>query len=157
MFLAQLAEINRNANVMTGPELTILLVEDDDVDVMAMQRALKKKRVLNSVTIARDGIEACDLLRGENGKEKIARPFIILLDLNMPRMNGLEFLDVIRNDPKLNNLIVFVLTTSNSDEDKCRAYKKNIAGYILKDNLGEGFVTAVSMLDLYWNIVEMPK
>jgi CheY-like chemotaxis protein len=142
---------------MSGDDVKILLVEDDEVDVLTIERALKKKRVVNDLAVAKDGIEALELLRGTDGQEKVVRPNIILLDLNMPRMNGLEFLDEIRKDPELRDSIVFVLTTSNSDEDRCQAYAKNIAGYILKDNVGEGFMDAISMLNLYWKVVELPR
>lgn len=141
---------------MCNGEIRILLVEDDEVDVLAIQRALKKKRVVNTLTVARDGIEALEILRGENGHQGLCRPHIILLDLNMPRMNGLEFLDEIRSDPALRDSIVFVLTTSNSDEDRCQAYAKNIAGYILKSNVGDDFVDAISLLDVYWKLIELP-
>lgn len=143
--------------MMSDNDVRVLLVEDDDVDVMAIQRAFKKKRVANELFVARDGLEALELLRGKSDTEKIDRPNIILLDINMPRMNGLEFLDEIRNDSELCDSIVFVLTTSNSDEDRCQAYSRNIAGYILKSNVGDGFVDAIAMLDLYWKLVELPK
>lgn len=141
---------------MKGNEVRILLVEDDDIDVMAAKRALRKMQVTNQVREARDGIEALEILRGSGGQEVFARPHIVLLDLNMPRMGGLEFLEEIRNDPILHDTIVFVLTTSNSDEDKCQAYAKNVAGYLLKSNIDEGFGEAVAMLDLYWQVVELP-
>lgn len=88
---------------MCNGDIRILLVEDDEVDVLAIQRALKKKRVVNALAVAKDGIEALEILRGENGHQVLPRPHIILLDLNMPRMNGLEFLEVIRADPTLHD------------------------------------------------------
>ena len=142
---------------MNKDTLKILLIEDDDIDVMSIKRILKKKSIVNELVVAKDGIEALDILRGSNGTEKISPPKIILLDLNMPRMNGLEFLEEIRNDEILQSSIVFVLTTSNSDEDKCNAYKKNIAGYILKSNISDQFMEAITMLNLYWKIVEFPE
>lgn len=137
-------------------EATILLVDDDEVDILATKRAFRQKKIANHIAVAHDGIEALEILRGENGKEKLEKPFLILLDLNMPRMTGFEFLDVIREDPHLKDSIVFVLTTSNNDEDRCQAYDRNIAGYILKSNVGDNFIHAVSMLKLYWRVVEMP-
>lgn len=142
---------------MNDGDVKILLIEDDEVDIMSIQRALTKKRIINGLTVARDGVEALELLRGTGTQEKMARPNIILLDLNMPRMNGLEFLAEIRKDNTLRDSVVFVLTTSNSDEDRCAAYAQNIAGYILKSNVGEGFVDAITMLNFYWKIVELPK
>ncbi|MBL4602783.1 MAG: response regulator [Emcibacteraceae bacterium] len=142
---------------MNKDTLKILLIEDDDIDIMSIKRTLKKKNIVNELVVAKDGIEALDILRGTNDVEKISPPKIILLDLNMPRMNGLEFLEEIRNDKILQSSIVFVLTTSNSDEDKCNAYKKNIAGYILKSNINNQFMEAITMLNLYWKIVEFPE
>lgn len=137
--------------------MRLLLVEDDEVDVMTLRRTLKKQHIDNDLRLARDGIEALDILRGVNGQEKLARPNIILLDLNMPRMGGLEFLDEIRGDPDLHDSIVFVLTTSNSEEDRCQSYSRNIAGYILKSNVRGDVSDAISMLSLYWTVVELPQ
>ncbi len=96
-------------------EVTILLVEDDDVDVMGIERALRKLKILNHIVRAKDGLEALELLRDPDA---VRRPYIILLDINMPRMNGLEMLAELRDDPRLTSAVVFVLTTSKSDEDK---------------------------------------
>lgn len=142
---------------MKDDQVRILLVEDDDVDVMAVQRALGKMRVVNDLHVARDGIEALEVLRGTNGQEALLRPYIILLDLNMPRMGGLEFLAEIRKDPSFQDTVIFVMTTSSSDEDMCLAYAHSIAGYVLKTNISGGFSRAIEMLDLYWKVVELPK
>lgn len=141
---------------MLDAHVKILLVEDDEIDVLSVKRALKKSQIINELIIAKDGVEAFEFLKGTNGHDKITRPYLILLDINMPRMNGLEFLEKIRQDKELYDSVVFVLTTSNSDEDKCQAYSKNIAGYILKSNIGNAFNETVSMLDLYWKLVELP-
>ena len=108
--------------------ITLLLVEDDDVDAMGVERALEKRRIANTLVRARDGIEALEFLRGG----KVARPFLILLDLNMPRMGGLEFIRTVRADPELCDSVVFVLTTSKSDEDLAAAYRAHVAGYMVK-------------------------
>jgi CheY-like chemotaxis protein len=131
---------------------TILLVEDDDIDAMIVQRAFKKLRIVNPIVRAKDGIVALELLRNAS----VSRPYIILLDLNMPRMGGLEMLRELRGDENLKNNVVFVLTTSKDDEDKFAAYSQNIAGYILKENLQDGFDELVKLLDHYWRIVELP-
>ncbi|MEM6414463.1 MAG: response regulator [Pseudomonadota bacterium] len=140
----------------TGSAVTFLLVEDDDVDVMGIKRALVELDVTNPLMIAHDGQEALDFLRGDNGKTKVSPPFVILLDLNMPRMNGIEFLDVIRNDDQLRSSIVFVLTTSNSQDDKIKAYNYNVAGYIVKSNTTNSFKAAVQLLDYYCESVDLP-
>ncbi len=134
-------------------EVTILIVDDDDVDVMGVQRALRKLKILNPVVRAHDGIEALELLRNPGS---IKRPYIILLDLNMPRMNGFEMLTELRQDKALASSVVFVLTTSKADEDKVEAYQQNVAGYIVKNKVGEDFMGLIEMLDRYWRVVELP-
>ena len=134
----------------------ILLVEDDEVDQMAIKRAFRKKKISNPVYIAKDGIEALAILRGEGGYQQLPRPFMVLLDLNMPRMNGIEFLNVIRKDKELRRSIVFVLTTSKAEKDRIMAYDYNVAGYILKSDVGNGFMNAIEMLDYYWRVVKFP-
>lgn len=138
---------------MTVP---ILIVDDDDVDVEGVERALVTQGLTNPIRRARDGIEALDILRGTNGAEKISRPRIILLDLNMPRMNGIAFLDELREDPNLKNSVVFVFTTSQDEQDRLQAYERHIAGYITKSKAGRDFSTLAAMLDHYWQIVELP-
>ena len=134
--------------------VNVLLVEDDEVDVMNVKRAFEKARIANPLHVARDGMEALELLRRDG---EIPRPVIVLLDLNMPRMNGIEFLGKIREDEELRELIVFVLTTSKADEDMTAAYQKNVAGYIVKANLGGSFLEVVTMLDHYWRVIEFPS
>ena len=132
---------------------TILLVEDDDIDAKIVERAFNKLRIVNPIIRAKDGVMALELLRDGT----VQLPFIILLDLNMPKMGGLEMLEELRGDKNLSNSIVFVLTTSKDDEDKVAAYNKNIAGYILKEKLQNGFEDLVMLLDSYWRIVELPE
>lgn len=141
---------------MQDKTIHILLVEDDDVDAEAVMRAFRRQRIANPFTVVPDGLRALDALRGENGYERVPRPYLVLLDINMPRMNGLEFLDALREDPDLRGSIVFVLTTSNRDEDKMAAYDKQIAGYLLKSNAGEDFMNVIEMLSTYWRIIEFP-
>lgn len=132
--------------------VNLLVIDDDDIDATALKRALQKLKVLNPVYRARDGLEGLELLR----TNQIAKPFIILLDINMPRMNGLEFLEELRADPVLTQSIVFVLTTSKSDEDITAAYREHVAGYLLKQRMDSDFMQVVSLLDHYWRIIELP-
>ncbi len=142
---------------MKDSTVNILLVEDDEVDVMNVQRAFKKNHINNKLHVAGNGLEALALLRGDGEFEKIApRPKIILLDLNMPKMNGIEFLQELRNDPEFESISVFVLTTSGDERDIVAAYKLNVAGYILKPVELDNFIQALSTLDLYWSLIEMP-
>ena len=146
------ADINRDVD-----SLNILLVEDDDVDIMTLQRAFKRNNIMNPLYIANNGLEALDLLRGTNGVQKIIpAPRIILLDINMPKMNGLEFLKEMRQDPALKTISVFVLTTSNDDKDRVEAYNFNVAGYIIKPVTFENFVVAVATLNKFWKLCEQP-
>lgn len=134
----------------------LLLVEDDQVDAEAIQRAFRQQKIANPFIVVRDGEEALKALRGEDGHERVPRPYLILLDLNMPRMNGIEFLEALRHDPDLQRSIVFVLTTSDRDEDKLAAYEKHVAGYILKSRAGEDFLDVIKLLRTYWRIIEFP-
>ena len=132
---------------------TVLLVEDDDVDVMAIRRVFRDLGITNRLEVACDGADALALLREPR---RLQRPDVVLLDLNLPRMSGLEFLAAVRDDDDLKPLIVFVLTTSATDEDKCSAYDKNVAGYIVKSEVSAGMLSIVHMLRRYWKIVELP-
>ncbi|MBK6532031.1 MAG: response regulator [Deltaproteobacteria bacterium] len=142
---------------MSGRTVSVLLVEDNVIEQEAVRRAFKREHIGNPIITAVDGIEALALLRGgKGGVEALPRPYLILLDLNMPRMNGLEFLTELRADPELRDSIVFVLTTSRSDEDRVASYNLNVAGYIVKSDVGAGFVRLLGLLDHYWRIVEFP-
>ncbi len=140
-----------------GPTVNLLLVEDDEVDVQGLKRAFARSRIANPISVARDGIEALEMLRGENGRAKLPKPHLILLDLNMPRMNGIEFLEAIRADEELKGTVVFMITTSKADEDKARAYGHNVAGYIVKQDPANTFMEAVSLLEHFWKVVEFPR
>lgn len=135
--------------------MNILLVEDDEVDIMNVKRAFKKNNISNPLLIAHNGIEALEILRSPS--EKNSGPKVILLDLNMPKMGGIEFLKEIRKDPELCKLSVFVMTTSNEDGDKIDAFNLNVAGYILKPLSMEKFIGAVSILNSYWTLCEYPQ
>ena len=131
--------------------VTILLVEDDEVDVKALKWAFDKLKVANPLAIARDGIEALEMLRD------LPRPYLIITDINMPRMNGIELLRKIRQSEHCRDSIVFMLTTSNDEQDKIDAYDLNVAGYMLKTDMGTSFTRAISLIDNYWKVVEFPE
>jgi CheY-like chemotaxis protein len=138
--------------------INILLVEDDEVDVMNVKRAFKKNNITNPLYIANNGLEALVMLRGQEGTASVIPPQrrLILLDLNMPKMNGLEFLYELRNDPELKATPVIVMTTSDEDKDRVEAYKLNVAGYILKPVTFSNFAQVMVTLNHYWTLSEMP-
>ena len=136
--------------------VTLLLIEDDHVDAEAIQRAFRRQKIANPFVVVRDGVEALAALRGEPGAPDVPTPYLILLDINMPRMNGIEFLRALRADPALQRSIVFVLTTSEREDDKIEAYNGNVAGYIVKNRAGEDFLRVIQMLRAFWRIVEFP-
>jgi len=129
-----------------------LLVEDDEVDIMNVQRTFKKQNVQHRLDVARDGKEALLHLRTVGTK-----PQVILLDINMPRMNGLEFLRELRADPKLARIAVFVMSTSANPSDKSIAFQFNVAGYIVKPLSSEDFNNSLSCLLRFWEICEFPE
>jgi CheY-like chemotaxis protein len=134
----------------------ILLVEDDDVDAEAVVRALDRTQQGYDTLIVRDGEEALSTLRGVDGQQLMQQPYLILLDINMPRMNGLEFLSELRRDEVLKQSIVFVVSTSNSSEDRCAAYRNQVAGYLLKSRLGDNLCYLTDLLEAYRKTVEFP-
>ncbi len=134
----------------TSREVNILVVEDDEIDVKALIMAFKKLKIANPVTVAKDGIEGWEAL------QSLARPYLLILDINMPRMNGIELLEKIRATEKYHDSIVFVLTTSTDDKDKFEAYNLNVAGYMLKSDMGTSFIRAIEMVERYWKVVEFP-
>ncbi len=137
--------------------LTILLVEDDDGDVQAVRRAFQKAKIANEILRAVDGIEALDILNGANGKSKPPPPFVLLVDINMPRMNGIELIRAMRQDKDLRPCTVFILTTSKRDEDVIAAYDLNVAGYIVKESAGADFLRLIDLFAAYTLIVELPS
>lgn len=133
--------------------LNILLVDDDEVDVMTVKRAFQKANITNRLFVASNGVEALEMLR--SGSIPSHRR-LVLLDLNMPKMNGLEFLREVRNDPNLAGLTVVVLTTSNEDRDRVDAFQLNVAGYLLKPVTFHTFADVMATLNKYWTLMEMP-
>lgn len=142
---------------MRDGDVSILMVEDDEVDIMNVQRAFKKHNITNALHIAHNGEEALAMLRGIDTSKLIPMPKVILLDINMPKMNGLEFLDEIRKDNQLRMLSVFMLTTSIDEQDRFKAFEKNVAGYIVKPVDTKVFMEAVRVLGLFWSLSEYPK
>ena len=133
--------------------VNILLVEDDEVDVMNVRRAFQKNNIRNPLWVAANGVEGLEMLRG--GEIPRDRR-LVLLDLNLPRMNGIEFLRELRADPALRLTPVVVLTTSDDERDRVNAYDLNVAGYILKPVTFASFVEAMATLNRYWTLVEYP-
>jgi CheY-like chemotaxis protein len=131
----------------------ILLVEDDRVDAMTVKRALKDLNVTNLLVHTLNGEEALNHLRAESN----GNPCVILLDLNMPRMNGVEFLKVIKADDVLKSIPVVVLTTSQEDQDVFESFKLSAAGYIVKPVDYKKFVEAMRTIDIYWTLSELPN
>ncbi len=134
----------------------ILLVDDDKVSIMAFKRVMKKMNLMNPLEVAQDGIEALEILRGEARDAPLAPPYLIVLDINMPRMDGHEFLAEMRKDPKLQRSVVFIMTTSGAPEDVRRAYDRNVAGYIIKDDLHASFSRTVAMVDSFSKLIVFP-
>ena len=132
---------------MAGNTVTILLVEDDAIDVLAVKSSFRELRIANPMVEAHNGIEALQRLRGQNGYQQVPQPCLVLLDLNMPRMGGIEFLCELRSDPSLAHTLVFVMTTSAAPEDRQQAYGRNVAGYVLKYTPGQSFLEAIAC----WN------
>ncbi len=139
--------------------IPILLVEDDQVDVMTVQRAFKRNNIINPLSITSNGEQALQFMRHQGefqDHEKFPRPGIILLDLNMPVMNGIECLKALKADEELKKLPVIVLTTSKEECDRVESFKLSVAGYIIKPVEFEKFVEAVKVLNLYWTLSELP-
>ncbi len=138
---------------MNNGLLNILLVEDDEVDVMNVRRAFQQNHISNPLFVAEDGVVALAKLRsGDIPKERR----LVLLDLNMPRMNGIEFLRELRSDSNLASTTVVVLTTSRDDRDKIDAYNLNVSGYLLKPVTFGNFCEVMVALNKYWSLVEFP-
>ena len=130
----------------------ILLVEDDNVDAMTVRRAMKDLNVPNGIIHQLDGEDALEYLRSSDNK----RPCVILLDLNMPRMNGIDFLKIIKNDNELKQIPVIVMTTSKDERDKMESFEFSVAGYIIKSADYKKFAESLKILNLYWTLSELP-
>ena len=131
---------------------TILLVEDDKIDIKSVQRSFKELRVTNPLVVAHNGEEALEYLENNIGK----LPGIILLDLRMPRMDGIEFLNIIKKKDRLKMIPVVILTTSKEDEDKMDSFDLGISGYMMKPVNYKDFVEVIRTIKLYWTLSETP-
>lgn len=132
---------------------SVLLVEDDAIDMMTVRRAFRDLKLTNPLAHATNGEEALDYLRNEENR----RPCVILLDLNMPKMNGVEFMKAVKADAILKRIPIVVLTTSRDDRDIVESYKLSAAGYIVKPVDYKKFVEAIRTIDVYWTISELPQ
>jgi CheY-like chemotaxis protein len=135
---------------------SILLVEDDEIDTEVVRRAFQQHKIANPLFHAVDGLSALELLRRQTGVTLLGKPYMILLDLNLPRMNGLTFLQELRQDAALQRSVVFILTTSADPHDIEVAYNEQVAGYILKANIGSDFAAVLRLLDAYQTLVVLP-
>ena len=145
-------------NAITHRQLAFLLVEDDEVDVMNVKRALKKNNLDIPVNRAMNGLEALEMLHDyQRHSPSNLKRLIVLLDLNMPKMGGLEFLKVLRSDPHLYKLPVIVLTTSDQAQDLEAAYELNVAGYVIKPVEFPRFVEIINVIAHYWSICLVPE
>jgi CheY-like chemotaxis protein len=131
---------------------SILLVEDDRVDAMTVNRAMRDLKITNPLAHVKDGLEALDYLQ----KNESELPCIILLDLNMPRMNGLELLKILKAHAMYKKIPVVVLTTSNAEKDKMESFMLSVAGYMIKPVDYLRFVEVIKDINLYWTISELP-
>lgn len=130
----------------------ILLIEDDRVDAMTTERAMKELNVANELVHTINGEEGLDYLR-DTRKEN---PCIVLLDLNMPRMNGLEFLEIVKRDDCFKKIPVVVLMTSKEEKDKVDSFNLNVAGYMIKPVDYKQFVEVIRTINMYWTLSELP-
>lgn len=140
-------------NIKKRDDITLFVVEDDEVDFMAIKRSFNKMRIANPIVRATNGEEALNMLKNDD----ISYPFIMLLDLRMPKLSGIDLLKEIRNDEKLSCTTVFILTSSDNEKDIIETHKLHVAGYFVKDLAGKEFINVVSLLDGYWRIAQLPE
>ena len=140
---------------MAKEQISVLVVDDDDVAIEAVTRSLERQQVDLPIAVASDGSAALKMLRGEAGEPPVCSPLMILLDLNMSGMSGLEFLEALRADPKLHHNVVFVWTTSDSEHDRAAAYEKHVAGYLVKSSTDRRHGYLAHLLRLYQDHVSL--
>lgn len=156
--MIELAASPRTSRSVRNPAgaVTVLLVDDDDVATEGVLRSFRKHEVPCHMVTAGDGGEALRILRGTHPGKRIETPVIVLLDLNMPGMDGFQFLEAVRADPKLRRTVVFVLTTSARDQDRSRAYDGHVAGYMVKSSVGPQFARLADFIGKYARTQELP-
>ncbi|WP_242927703.1 response regulator [Pontibacter vulgaris] len=142
---------------MSEKIVNILLVEDDYLDIMNVERELKKISITHPIHVARNGREALSMLRGDGVAKISPAPSVILLDINMPKMNGLEFLAELRTEPEFSHIPVFIMTTSNEDTDRLEAQRLNVTGYIVKPLSFDNFENSHSSLDSFSLFLDLIK
>jgi CheY-like chemotaxis protein len=139
--------------------MNILLVEDDEVDRMAIRRALRDSAIISNVVEASNGIEAMEILHALDGDSQLPSPYLILLDINMPKMSGHEFMRQLRHEEinsEIRDSVVFILTTSQAEQDRMQAYEQHVAGYIVKPDYATGLTKVVNMLKSFDEAIEYP-
>ncbi|MCB2009371.1 MAG: response regulator [Geminicoccaceae bacterium] len=141
---------------MQNEPLRILLVEDDEIDVRHFRRSMRQEQVPCEITVAGNGLEALDHMRGTGGRERLDDPYIVVLDINMPRMNGHDLLTEVRKDPSLSRMVVFMMTTSQDANDIALAYNAHVAGYVVKGTTPGDGASIAGFLQTYWSSVMLP-
>lgn len=137
-------------------DCTVLLVDDDDVAVEGVLRSFRKHEVPCRTLTAGDGAEALAILRGQHPVKRLDTPVVVLLDINMPGMDGFQFLEVVRGDAVLKRTVVFILSTSARDQDRARAYDEHVAGYMVKSAVGPQFALLADFIRKYAHTQKLP-
>jgi len=137
-------------------DYTVLVVDDDDVALEGVLRSFRRHGVPCRSQTAGDGREALDILRGRHPRKQVATPVIVLLDLNMPNMDGFQFLEELRADAELKRTVVFILSTSSRDQDRSRAYDEHVAGYMVKSAVGPQFAQLAQFITKYATTQNLP-
>lgn len=131
----------------------ILLAEDDEVDVMSIQRAFKEINITNPLVVTTNGEDVLEYLKNPDNPV----PCIILLDIKMPKMNGIEVLAVLKNDPATRKIPVVMLTTSDDEKDRIASFNHSVAGYMIKPVDRKKFIDIIKTIDMYWTLSELPQ
>lgn len=148
--------MNLESEKMTDA-VRFMFVDDDEISIMALERGVKQLEISNTVQVAMNGVEAIAILNEAMQRDGSLPPYVVVLDLNMPKMGGLEFLEKIRNSDDFKNLLVFVLTTSDAPSDIASAYEYKVAGYIVKDDSRNSYKETVAMIKAYSELVMLPS
>ena len=135
---------------------TVLLVDDDDVTLEGVQRSFRRHEVPCRTVTAGSGLEALDILQGRHADKRLDTPVIVLLDINMPGMDGFQFLETVRADARLSRTVVFILSTSGRDQDRMRAYDDHVAGYMVKSSLGPQYAHLAEFIRKYAHTQQLP-